>query len=216
MGKVAIFDLVGTLFSVDPITRQLNRQGLQGDCWFQEILVTAMAATITGQYLPFREATELALTNLIEKQGLNEVSVPELLELFKQLPPAEDALKCLKKLEKGGVRMAVLTNSSRPSAVALLQRREIAGFFEVIISTDDVGKCKPHSAAYRYVLDRLKAEPEDAWMIASHGWDIYGAAAAGLRTIWLMNRDRLWPFPGLPPGATVSSLSEIPAVIDKF
>ncbi|HEY3309583.1 MAG TPA: HAD-IA family hydrolase [Desulfuromonadaceae bacterium] len=213
MGKVAIFDLVGTLFSVDPITQHLNRQGLQGDCWFQEILVAAMAATIAGQYLPFREATELSLTNLIEKQGLNEVSVPELLELFKQLPPADGALKCLKKLEKSGVRLATLTNSSRPSALALLQRSELSEFFEVIISTDDVKKCKPHSAPYRYVLDRLNAEPEDAWMIASHGWDIYGAAAAGLHTIWVMNHDRLWPFPGLPPGATVSSLPEIPEVL---
>ena len=213
MGAVAIFDMTGTLFSIDPITQRLEKEGLPGDCWFQEILLTAMAGTLAGQYIPFRVAAELSLTNLTEIQEMNQVSIPELLEVFKQLPTAEGARACLKKLAARKVRLAVLTNSSRPSAVALLQQAELADFFEVIISADEVDRCKPHPAPYRYALDRLHVEPDEAWMVACHSWDICGAAAAGLRTIWVRNRDRLWPFAGLLPENVVASFEEIPAVL---
>lgn len=215
MAKVAIFDLVGTLFSLDAVTERLEREGARGltDCWFQETIQAAMAATLAERYLPFREVVEITLTNLLEIQGLTEVSVPGVLEAFDELSPEDGAHDCLKRLSKDGVRLAVLTNSSKLSAMALLKRSGLADFFEMVISTDEVEKCKPHPSTYRFILDRLDAEPEDSWMAASHGWDIYGAAAAGLHTVWMMSRDRRWPFPGLPPGATVSTLEEIPAVI---
>jgi 2-haloacid dehalogenase len=215
MGATAIFDLTGTLFSIDPITERLEQQGLRGDCWFQEILLTAMAATLAERYLPFRDAAELSLTNLTEIQALSDISIPELLEVFKQLPPAEGARACLKKLAGKGVRLAALTNSARPVAMTLLQQSELADYFEVVVSTDDVGKSKPHPAPYRYTLDRLHIEPEEAWMIACHSWDICGAAAAGLHTVWVMQRDRLWPFAGLLPENVVSSLAEVPALFGQ-
>ncbi|MBT1070770.1 HAD-IA family hydrolase [Pelotalea chapellei] len=214
MGMVAVFDLCGTLFSLDPITARMGRDA-QDDCWFQGVLVTAMAATLAERYLPFRDATELALTNFVETQGPVDVSIPELLELFKQLPPAEGAEACLKSLAKAKVRLAVLTNGSRPAAIALLQHSGLADYFEVVVSTDDVEKCKPHPAPYRYVLDRLKADPEECWMVSSHSWDICGAAAAGMHTIWVMKRERLWPFAGLLPETAVTSLGEVPAEVKQ-
>lgn len=207
---VVIFDLVGTLFSLDPVSSRLERAGLPGEGWFQEILVAAMAATLAERYLPLREAAELSLTNLVENRGADDVSVPELLECFKQLPPAEGAENCLKKLARDGIPMAALTNSSRATAQSLLQQAGMSGLFEAIVSTDEVEKCKPHPAPYRYALDRLNAEPDSAWMVSGHSWDICGAAAAGLRTVWLTGRERLWPYPGLLPGTAVSSLSEVP------
>ena len=73
MGMVAVFDLFGTLFAVDPISARLERNGSRDDCWFQEIVVTVMAATLAERYLPFRNATELALTNFVEAQGPGDV-----------------------------------------------------------------------------------------------------------------------------------------------
>lgn len=213
MAKVAIFDLLGTLFPLEPVVNMLEQEGMQGDCWFQESIQTAMAATIAERYLPFREVLEMSLTNLAEIHGLSTVSVPAVMEKIKELPAMEGALECLKKLKSQGVRLAVLTNSSKPAAVAMLERAGLAKSFEMIVSTDEIEKCKPHPSTYLLAADRLNVEADDCWMVAAHGWDIYGAAAAGLHSIWIMNRDRRWPFPGLPPGATVSSLSEIPEVL---
>lgn len=215
MGMVAVFDLCGTLFAVDPITARLEGAGTRDDGWFQEILVTAMAATLAERYLPFRDATELALTNFVEARGPGDVSVPELLEMFKQLPPAEGAEACLKKLARSKVRLAALTNSSRPSAVAMLQHAGLADHFEAVISTDEVEKCKPHPAPYRCAMDRLGADPEDCWMVSSHSWDICGAAATGMHTVWIMQREKLWPFAGLLPETAVTSLAEVPGEVRR-
>ncbi|ACM18704.1 haloacid dehalogenase, type II [Geotalea daltonii FRC-32] len=216
MAKVVIFDLVGTLFSLETVNRLLEKEGLKGDSWFQESIQTAMAATLAERYLPFRDVVELSLTNLVEIHGLTAVSIPAVMEKLKELQPMAGAVECLKKLKGQKARLAVLTNSGKPAAVALLERSGLATHFEMIVSTDEVEKCKPHPSTYLLAMDRLGAEPEDCWMVAAHGWDIYGAAAAGFHTVWVMNRDRRWPFPGLPPGATISALGELPEVIGTW
>lgn len=216
MAKVIIFDLVGTLFSLETVNRLLEKEGLKGDCWFQESIQTAMAATLAQRYLPFRDVVELSLTNLAEIHDLPSMSVPAVMESLKELQPMEGAGECLKKLKGQKARLAVLTNSGKPAAVALLERSRLAAYFDMIVSTDEVEKCKPHPSTYLLAMDRLDAEQEDCWMVAAHGWDIYGAAAAGLHTVWVMNRDRRWPFPGLPPGATISTLGELPEVISSW
>lgn len=213
MAKVIIFDLVGTLFSLQTVTAHLEQAGLKGDCWFQESIQAAMAATLADRYLPFRDVVELSLTNLAEINDLPAVSVPAVMESLKALQPVPGAAESLKKLKGQKARLAVLTNSSKPAAMALLERAGLGGFFEMVVSTDEVERCKPHPATYLLAVDRLDAEPDDCWMVAAHGWDIYGAAAIGLHTVWVMNRDRRWPFPGLPPGATIADIRELPDVI---
>lgn len=213
MPKVAIFDLIGTLFSLERMGRALEEGGMQGDCWFQETIQNAMAATLAERYLPFRDVMELSLTNMAEIRGLEALSVPDILETLKDLEPETGAYDCLKELQTLGVRLAVLTNGSRSLVTSLLTRHGLDRFFQMVISTDEVERCKPHPSTYLLATERMDSEPGEAWMVAAHGWDIYGAAAAGMHTAWVMNRDRRWPFPGLPPGATVSAMGEIPEII---
>jgi len=206
---------VGTLFSLDSITERLEQAGgpAVSACWFQEALQTAMAATLSRRYLPFRQAVEISLTNLLEMRGISQVSVPEIMGALKELHPEDGARECLKALAKERFRLVVLTNSSKEAAATLLQRSGLAEFIQTVRSVDEVEKCKPHPRTYRLALDRVDAEPEEAWLVSSHGWDIYGAAAVDLHTVWVMNRDRRWPFAEVPPGATVGSLREVPGVL---
>ena len=217
MTRTVIFDLVGTLFSLDTITGRLEQTGGPevSASWFHEALQTAMAATLSRRYLPFRQAVEISLTNLLEIHGVTQVSVPEIMRALKELPPEDGARECLKALAKERFRLVVLTNSSKEAAAALLQRSGLAEFIQVVISVDEVEKCKPHPRTYRLALDRMDVDPEEAWLVSSHGWDIYGAAAVDLHTIWVMNRDRRWPFAEVPPGATVGNLHEVPSVLGR-
>lgn len=64
-------------------------------------------------------------------------------------------MECLKKLKGKKARLAVLTNSGKPAAVALLERSGLATHFEMIVSTDEVEKCKPHPSTYLLAMDRL-------------------------------------------------------------
>jgi 2-haloacid dehalogenase len=213
---VAIFDLVGTLFRLDTIARTIESEGGPSellDCWFPQLLLTAMAATMAGRYVPFREAAELSLTNLLERRNLPDVSVSDVVSNLQELEPYPDALQCLESLREKGIRCAVLTNSSREVALKLLDRAGLRELFVGVISTDEAERCKPDPASYRLALDRLDTEPEDAWLVAAHGWDIIGGAGVGLRTVWVAREPGRWPFPGEPPGRTVTSLAEVPEAI---
>jgi 2-haloacid dehalogenase len=213
---VAVFDLVGTLYSVERVRAVLQREGAPADfldCWFADLLQTAMTATLAERYVPFRQAAEISLTNRLEKRGLPDVAVTDVLASMQELEPYPDARECLESLRDRGIRRAVLTNSSRENAMHLLRMAGLEELIESVISTDEVEKTKPHPAPYRLALDRLDTEPEGAWLVAGHGWDIYGAAAVGLHTVWVFREAGRWPFPGEPPGATVTTLAEVPEAI---
>ena len=50
-------------------------------------------------------------------------------------------------------------------------------------------------------------------MVAAHAWDVQGAAAVGLRTIWVSRVEKAWGFPARPPGVTAASLGDVPRLV---
>ena len=81
--------------------------------------------------------------------------------------------------------------------------------FDAIYSCDEVGVCKPHPAPYQLVLNQSKSEPQNSYMVAAHAWDIMGAQAVGMKTLWISRMEKRWPFPGNPPGKVVNNLEEM-------
>jgi 2-haloacid dehalogenase len=57
---------------------------------------------------------------------------------------------------------------------------------------------KPAPAAYRMVLQAEAVSAEHAVMVAAHDWDIAGAQAVGMQTVFVARGDRV-PLPGWPP-----------------
>ena len=102
-----------------------------------------------------------------------------------------------------------LTNGARDSTEQLLERGGLRGHVEQVLSCDEVEAFKPHRAPYELALERVGGH---ATMVAAHGWDIVGARAAGLDTIWVDREEREWPFP-LDEPARVHDLAEAAELI---
>lgn len=212
-----IFDVVGTLFSPEPLRGVFKKHHVPEwvvDVWFARLFHAAFAATLAGRYRPYRELGDAALRQVLAARGLDEAVVERALESLPHLPPWEDARACLEALCERGHRLAALTNGGPRTLDSLLRGSGLAGYFALTMSADEIGACKPDPRPYRRVLDRARATPGDACMVAAHGWDVLGADAAGLRTVWMRRLEKRWPFPGRPPGATVDSLAEVPAVLE--
>lgn len=56
---------------------------------------------------------------------------------------------------------------------------------EEVISTDQVKTPKPQPEVYRHLLGRTGTDPEHTTLVATHGWDLNGAAAVGLTTAFV-------------------------------
>lgn len=215
---IVIFDVVGTLFNLDRIQKVFGRFNASDELpelWFARLLHSSMTATLTGRYLPFYELAEAGLRQIIDLKDLPEDLLMPALKGLQELDLWDDARECLDTLQADDHQLVALTNSGSAAVESLFRRAEISNMFELILSADDVGACKPNPAPYRMALNRMNVYPPDACMISAHGWDILGAHTVGLRTVWVSRLEKQWPFPGDPPDLTVATLSEIPSLIPR-
>jgi 2-haloacid dehalogenase len=213
-----IFDVVGTLFSLERTRAALRDQAVPEDVlplWFARLLQGAMAATLAERYVPFREMAGASLRQVLALKDLPGAAPEPILRSLQELEPWEDAHACLSAIRQEGHPLVALTNSGPEAASALMRKAGFTEMFEAVLSADEAGACKPHPAPYHLALARMGAPPEEACLVAAHGWDVLGAHSVGMRTVWVSRLERRWPFPGEPPGAAVLALSEVPGTLSR-
>jgi HAD superfamily hydrolase (TIGR01549 family) len=100
-------------------------------------------------------------------------------------PHAADVLE---QLRREHVRLALVTNGASD-----LQRRKLAvaglaEYFDVVVASCDIGIGKPDPAIFEAALEALGVEAADAVMVGNdRERDIEGAAAAGVRAVWIQH-----------------------------
>jgi len=217
--SLVVFDVVGTLFSLDRVEEVLSEHGCPDgtlEFWFARLLHAAFASTLAGRYAPYREAGASTLRQVAEMWSFDASLVPEALAAMNELEARPKAEACLEALAAGGRRLVALTNGGPGTLTALMERSGLGRFFEALRSADEIGACKPHPAPYRAILEQAGVEPAGACMVAAHGWDVLGADAVGMDTVYIRSLEGRWPLPGQPPGQTVASLADVPQAVEAL
>jgi phosphoglycolate phosphatase len=89
-----------------------------------------------------------------------------------------------KTLEKlGEYTKAVLSNKREAYSCEIIEKLEIAHFFETIWGSDSVRKKKPSPAAVLDLLNRFNVSREETAIIGDSNFDIEAGRAAGIKTI---------------------------------
>jgi putative hydrolase of the HAD superfamily len=111
-------------------------------------------------------------------------------ELHENFELYEDTVPVLRELRTAGLKIGLLTNSSRDvHAFAQHHRLEV----DAAIGSLGHGKTKPHASIFQAVLDLLGVRPAEAVMVGDTVEDdIEGARALGMRAI-LVDRLRRHP-----------------------
>ncbi len=179
-----------TFFDLGALGRVLSEFGAPEtatDLWITQSLRDYFAASHADHYLPLANMlkAELPRTLASLQIALEESAQQRIVASLSELEPAEGARQASAALRDAGVEMVALTNSSREQTVELLERCGLRQHFSEVFSADDVCRSKPH----RQVYDQVVNLERDAWLVAAHGWDILGAGAAGLRTVWIGHSD---------------------------
>ena len=89
----------------------------------------------------------------------------------------------LADLRAAGVRLAVATSKSEPTAQRILEHFGIAGQFEVIAGASVDGVRAAKSDVVAHALAQLEPLPERVVMVGDRAHDIEGAAEHGIATI---------------------------------
>jgi HAD superfamily hydrolase (TIGR01662 family) len=130
----------------------------------------------------------------------------------------DDAVQTLKKLERDGYRMGLISNAGDDQDVHQLVRRfGIASYFDFILTSAACSYRKPHPRIFELAIANWYFLPTETVMVGDNlDADIRGAKNAGLYAVWISRRagpssdDQ----PRVQPDATVSTLSELPALLD--
>ncbi len=185
--RAVAFDVIGTLFSLESQRPLLVAAGLPAHAlerWFAASLRDLFALGAIGRLAPMAEVLEDNLRVLLAEHRLPPA--PARIEMaiagMGWLLPRPGAAEALGILREAGAKTLALSNGSLPTTRALLERAGLTPLFDAVLSVEEVGLPKPRAEVYLAAAGRLGVSPPELMLVASHPWDIQGAAAAGLQT----------------------------------
>src|SRR5262245_39823949 len=115
-----------------------------------------------------------------------EAYLAERQRIFQTLLPPEPMRgirELLTALDVAGIPAAIASTSSARWVIPAAERIGVRGFFDVIVTGDEVQKRKPAPDVYLEAARRLGVEPEDAIAIEDSGPGVAAARAAGMAVV---------------------------------
>lgn len=97
--------------------------------------------------------------------------------------PYPGVIEGLERMREARLRLACVTNKAARFTVPLLQKTGLAPFFDAVVTSDDVGRRKPHPDPFLHACRRLEALPAETVVIGDSANDAQGARAAGCRIL---------------------------------
>jgi 2-haloacid dehalogenase len=175
--KVVAFDVVETLFSLEPMRERLRALGLPGEVleiWFARLLRNAFALDASGTYQPLGEVARNTLEVLVSKcdRSADASALSQALAGFGELPAHADVAPAFQLLQEAGVRIVALTNGNADNTRRLLERALLGGHVERIISIDEVRRWKPAREVYLHAAKVADAAPGDMIYKPGHVTDL--------------------------------------------
>ncbi len=207
MARVIAFDVNETLLDLRaldaPFEARLGGAALRPQ-WFAQMLQMAFVGGLTGQYVDFTTAQRAALAMLGEREGvpLSTDSIDDLVALMSSLPPHPEVPGALAALARTSLRLVALTNSVQAVAEAQLAHAGLDGYFEAVMSADEVAHLKPAPQPYLEVAERCDVPIGEVRLVAAHWWDVAGALSAGCQAAFVAR-----------PGMVLSPLGRRPRII---
>ncbi len=189
MRRVQVFDVNETLLdlaAMDPHFERVFGDAGARQAWFNQMIQSALVATVTGAYSQFGALAMAALEMTAEQAG---VEVRE-----------EDRDAIAGQMRR--LRLAALTNSTEQVARAQLEHAGLIEAFELVLSADTVRRLKPAPEPYRMAAERLGVAVGEVRLVAAHAWDVAGAVRAGCAAAFVAR-----------PGKVLDPLVERPDVV---
>ncbi len=199
--KVLFFDVNETLLDLTQMKQQVgevlnNREDLL-TLWFTTMLQYSLVTSASGQYEHFGHigAATLQMVGANNDITISEPDARELItSALRGLPAHTEVKSALSQLKENGYKLVSFTNSSNEGVKQQFESAGLTEYFDERLSVEDVGKFKPFRETYEWAARKLSIKPNEAMLIAAHGWDVGGALWAGWRAAFIARKgQQLFP-----------------------
>ncbi len=211
------FDIYGTL--INPMALGETLHDLIGEksvafntMWRDKQLEYSFRLAAMKRFNHFSECTRMGLEYCDKyfQTKLDASDIDILLGMYKKLPAYSETLPCLEALSKKGIEIFAFSNGKKEDLKSLFNHAGITEYFDRIISVDEVRTFKPSPEVYNLLASHTKSDRNDIWLISSNSFDIIGAGATGLKTVWIKHKeDTVFDPFGIAPTHIIHNLSEL-------
>jgi HAD superfamily hydrolase (TIGR01509 family) len=121
----------------------------------------------------------------------------------------------LREARRAGYPVGIATMSHRKHAALVLERLDLTGDVDVLVTREDVQRAKPSPEIYLLIAERLGAEPRDCFVLEDSVPGIRSANAAGMCCVAITNdmtRDAVHAAAELPTDRVVDDPARLGAV----
>jgi len=190
--KVLFFDVNETLLDLRAMKREVA-SALQGredllSLWFTTMLQYSLVVNAAGHYEHFGTIGAASLQMVAANNNiiLSEARAKQIiLTSLRALPAHPDVKASLEALKEAGFVLVSFTNSSKQGVSEQLKNAELSEYFDRQLSVEEIQKFKPFKQTYDWGAGKMGIKPNQAMLIAAHGWDIAGALWAGWRAAFI-------------------------------
>jgi len=110
--------------------------------------------------------------------------------------------------------IGIVTNGPAEVQHAKLELLGIERLVDFVLVSEEFGVAKPDPRIFREALRLAGVAAEDAVFVGdSAEFDIVGAQAASIPTVWVNRHQRPWIGPGPPPTRQICTLAELPQLL---
>lgn len=101
-------------------------------------------------------------------------------------PGWPDVRRALERLrDEKGYELFVHANGTTRLQLDLVRAAGLRGVFDGLFSSELLGLLKPGAESYEKCIGLLRYRPEECVMVAAHAYDVRGARAVGMRTVYV-------------------------------
>lgn len=222
MPQAILFDLDETLTDR---TASIAHYAERFQCDFTDDLASTAASTIAAALLTadvrgYRPREEI-LRHF--SQRLPWRTVPDVLRLrrhwetcFPLSVVARAGLKdTLSALHARGIHLGIVTNGEIGFQEPKITRLSIDHYLSTVVISEAVQVQKPDPRIFAHALAAIGCAASQAWFVGDHPLnDVLGAAAAGLRPIWLTGVYS-WPAEHPEPRWQIASLTDLVPLVQR-
>lgn len=124
------------------------------------------------------------------------------------IPGAVDALR---RLRRGGIRLAMITNGNGEGQRAKVERFDLARHFDQVFIEGEIGYGKPDRRVYLGAMAALGSEPGEAWCVGDNlEWEVAAPQRLGIFCVWVDPTGEGRPAdPSVTPDRIVTSIAEL-------
>ena len=190
--KVLFFDVNETLLDLTQMKKQVG-EALNGredllSLWFTTMLQYSLVTSASGQYEHFGYigAAALQMVAANNDMDISESKAREVIvNALRGLPAHPEVKDALAQLKENGYKLVSFTNSSNEGVKKQFESAGLTEYFDERLSVEEVGKFKPFRETYEWGARKMGIKPDEAMLIAAHGWDVAGALWAGWRAAFI-------------------------------